>query len=80
MTEPEELQDAILGAVAELTGDDVARASGLEVEQARRLWRALGFPEAGDEAAFSKHDVEALIRVASIMEPRAASTSTRSSG
>ena len=79
MTDPEELQDAILGARAELTGDDVARESGLEVEQARRLWRALGFPEAGNEAAFSKHDVEALVRVASIME-RAASTSTRSSG
>jgi adenylate cyclase len=68
MTEPEDLQDAILGARAELTGDEVARESGLEVEQARRLWRALGFPEAGSEAAFSKHDVEALLRVASIME------------
>jgi adenylate cyclase len=68
MTDPEQLQDAILGGPAELTGDEVARASGMEVEQARRLWRALGFPEAGAEPAFSKHDVEALLRVGAIIE------------
>ena len=67
MTEPEELERAILGQPAELTGDDVAQASGLTVRQAQRLWRVLGFPEAGDERAFSKLDVEALTRVARIM-------------
>lgn len=67
MTEPEELERAILGGHPELTGDEVAQAAGLTVEQAQRLWRALGFPEAGAERAFSKLDVEALTRVARIM-------------
>ena len=66
MTEPEELALAILGALPELTGDQVAEASGLTVEQAQRLWRALGFPEAGEETAFSTLDADALRRVASI--------------
>ena len=67
MTEPEELEHAILGGPAELTGDEVAQAAGLTVKQAQRLWRALGFPEAGEERAFSKLDVEALTRVARFM-------------
>jgi adenylate cyclase len=64
MTEPEELERAILGGPAELTGDEVAEAAGLTPKQAERLWRALGFPDAGDERAFGKLDVEALTRVA----------------
>ena len=67
MTEPDDLERAILGARAELTGDEVAEAAGLTVEQSQRLWRALGFPEAGGERAFSKLDVEALIRVGRIL-------------
>jgi adenylate cyclase len=66
MTAPEDLERAIIGAVPELTGEDVAARSGLSVDQAQRLWRALGFPEAGDEAAFSDADADALIRVARI--------------
>lgn len=66
MTEPDPLARAILGAEPELTGDQVAEAAGLTVGQAQRLWRALGFPEAGDEAAFSTVDAEALVRVATI--------------
>ena len=67
MTEPEELEHAILGEHAELTGDEVAHAAGLTPKQAERLWRALGFPDAGDERAFSKLDVEALTRVERFM-------------
>jgi adenylate cyclase len=67
MTEPEDLERAILGGRAELTGDEVAQAAGLTVKQAERLWRALGFPEAGAERAFARIDVEALTRVARIM-------------
>jgi adenylate cyclase len=66
MTAPEDLERAIIGAVPELTGEDVAGPSGLSVDQAQRLWRALGFPEAGGEAAFSGADAEALVRVAKI--------------
>jgi adenylate cyclase len=66
MTEPEpgpdrqELERAILGESPTLTRDAVADAVGVDVEQARRLWRALGFPDAGDEAAFTDADRRAL--------------------
>ena len=66
MTGPEDLELAILGALPAMTGEEVAAASGLDVGQARRLWRALGFPEAGDVSAFSTADLEALSRVASM--------------
>ena len=80
MTAPEDLERAILGAVPELTGEEVAGPSGLTVEQAQRLWRALGFPEAGDEAGVQHADAEALVRVAAIERRGPTSTSTRSCG
>lgn len=66
MTAPEErparerLESAILGAVPELTSEDVAAAAGVTLEEARRLWRALGFPDAGTHAAFTEADLGAL--------------------
>ncbi len=66
MTAPEDLERAILGAVPELTGEEVAETAGLTVEQAQRLWRALGFPGADGASAFSTADAEALSRVAAI--------------
>jgi len=68
MTAPEDLQRAIVGAVPELTGEQVADIAGLTVEEARRLWRALGFPEVGDAAAFTTVDADALGKVAAIVE------------
>ncbi len=65
MTDPEDLERAILGSTPELTGEEVAAAAGLTPEQAQRLWRALGFPEP-EGASFSKADAEALSRVAAI--------------
>jgi adenylate cyclase len=56
----ERLEKVILGEMPGLTSDDVAGAAGVTVEQARRLWRALGFPDAGDEAAFNDADLAAL--------------------
>ena len=59
MTEPEPrftrqaLEGAILGENPSLTSEEVAEAAGVTLEEARRLWRALGFPNAGDEAAFT---------------------------
>jgi adenylate cyclase len=38
----------------------VAAETGVTIEQARRLWRALGFPEHGVEVAFNRADVEAV--------------------
>ncbi len=66
MTEPDErpprerLESAILGAAPELTSEDVAAAAGVSLEEARRLWRALGFPDAGSHAAFTNADLGAL--------------------
>jgi adenylate cyclase len=68
MTEPEpvpganreELERAILGETPGLTREAVAEAAGVDLEQARRLWRALGFPDVGDAAAFTDADLLAL--------------------
>lgn len=68
MTTPEDLERAILGAVPGLTGDDISAEAGLTRDQSQRLWRALGFPEAGGNAAFSRADAEALHRVAAILD------------
>jgi adenylate cyclase len=68
MTAPEDLERAIVGAVAELTGEQVAAQADLTVEQAQRLWRALGFPQANGAVAFSTADADALVRVARLVE------------
>ncbi len=66
MTEPErrftrqELESAILGGNPSLTSEAVAAAAGVTIEDARRLWRALGFPNVGDEVAFTEADMVAL--------------------
>jgi adenylate cyclase len=56
----ERLERAILGQSPALTSEDVASAAGVTVEQARRLWRALGFPDAGEHPAFTDADLGAL--------------------
>src|SRR5262245_35566122 len=56
----EELERAILGAKRELTAEQVADASGITRDEAQRLWRALGFPDAGDAVAFTPDDLRAL--------------------
>jgi len=68
MTAPEDLERAIIGAVPELTGEEVADAAHLTVGQAQRLWRALGFPQADGAIAFSSADADALIRVAAFVD------------
>jgi adenylate cyclase len=68
MTDPEDLERAIVGAVPSLTGEEVAAAAGLTTQQAQRLWRALGFPEADGATAFTSSDQDALVRVASMLD------------
>lgn len=67
MTEPEPasgrdaLERAILGEPPAFSAEQVAAETGVTVEDAQRLWRALGFPEHGLETrAFNHADVEAL--------------------
>ncbi len=50
----------LLGEEPQLTAADVAELAGLPLEKARRLWRTLGFPEHGDERAYTHADVAAL--------------------
>lgn len=73
MTDPEpftreQLEKVILGEVPALTSSDVATAAGVSLEQARRLWRALGFPDAGEHAAFTDADLSALVTLVGAVE------------
>jgi adenylate cyclase len=75
MTEPERpapsrenLEKAILGAAPQLTSLEVAEAAGVSLDQARRLWRALGFPDAGEQAAFTDADLSALSTLAGAVD------------
>ncbi|CAM3803099.1 adenylate/guanylate cyclase domain-containing protein [Nocardioides zeicaulis] len=54
------LDAAILRASPEFDAVEVARRTGVTVDQARRLWRALGFPEFVGEKAYTAADVEAV--------------------
>ncbi len=66
MTEPDppfsrqELERRILGGTPSMTSEAVAEGAGVTLEQARRLWRALGFPDVGEAAAFTEDDQVAL--------------------
>ena len=74
MTDPDpgytrqELEEAILGRGPALTEAALAEATGVPLDQARRLWRALGFPDVGDEAAFTDEDLLALSTVLGAVE------------
>jgi adenylate cyclase len=63
--EPESVAHAILGEEPQLSAADVAERTGISVEDARRLWRALGFPERGEELAFNSSDVTAVSTIVS---------------
>jgi adenylate cyclase len=59
----EQLEQALLGDLPQLTSEEIATAAGVSVDDARRLWRALGFPDLGDGAAFTDTDQAALSAV-----------------
>jgi len=59
-----DLERAILGETPVLTGTEVAASAGVSLDDARRLWRALGFPDAANQNAFTHGDAEALALVA----------------
>jgi adenylate cyclase len=56
----EDFERAVLGEEPVFTALDVAAETGATLEQAQRLWRALGFPEHGNAVAFTQGDVGAL--------------------
>ena len=62
--EPGPVERAILGDAPTLTGEQVAEVAGLTVEEGRRMWRALGFADPGDQVAFAEVDAQTLAAVA----------------
>ena len=66
------LAESLLGT-ASLTSADVAGEAGVELGQARRLWRALGFPPvADDEPIFTPADVQVVRAVRALLEMKSA--------
>ncbi len=66
-TDPEQPADVVAELTARILGEspvfsaaEVAAESGVTLEQARRLWRALGFPESGGSRAYTQADVAAV--------------------
>jgi adenylate cyclase len=60
------LERAILGEEAVYSALEVTAETGATIEQAQRLWRALGFPDRGSERAFTESDaasVSTLLRL-----------------
>ena len=51
-----------------LTAAEVAERAGMPLDQARRLWRILGFPERGDAPAFSEEDAVSLTKVVEVLD------------
>ncbi len=60
---PDDLVRAILGEEPHLTAVDIIMASGLSEDDVRALWRALGFSDPGDAAAFTTADRDALAQL-----------------
>lgn len=58
---------AILGQAPSFNAYEVVERTGVTLEEARRLWRALGFPEHGLETAYTDADTEALGTLTSIV-------------
>ena len=67
-TARDRLERAILGEERVFNALEVAEETGLTIDQLRRLWRALGFPEHGYEVAFTKADAEAVSRLNGIVD------------
>jgi adenylate cyclase len=65
----EEFERLLLGGPRRYTRRQVAELAGVPLDRTRRLWRALGFPDAADdEAAFSHADVAALRVLQSLID------------
>jgi adenylate cyclase len=65
----EELERLLLGGPRRYTRLQVAGLAGIPQERGRRLWRALGFSDAGDEdLVFTDADIAALRVLSSLIE------------
>ncbi|MGA8847210.1 MAG: adenylate/guanylate cyclase domain-containing protein [Nocardioides sp.] len=59
---------AILGDEPRYTGDEVASASGITLDQAQRLWRTLGFPQAEGARVYTAGDTKALSTLGRVID------------
>ncbi|RYB93098.1 adenylate/guanylate cyclase domain-containing protein [Nocardioides oleivorans] len=64
----ERLDEAILRSKPRFNALEVAAESGVTIEETRRLWRALGFPEFSGEKAYTAADVEAVSTLMSFVD------------
>ena len=64
----ERLDDAIMQSSPEFNALEVAAETGVTIDQTRRLWRALGFPEFVGEKAYTSADVEAVATLMSFVD------------
>lgn len=64
----ERLDRAILGEEPIYTALEVAAETGVTLDQARRLWRALGFPEFVGEVVFNQSDADAVSTLMSFVD------------
>lgn len=64
-----ELEQALLGERCKYTRAEVCDLTGISLEQARRLWRSIGFADVGDDVrAFTDADADALQRVFALID------------
>jgi len=66
--DPAELVRKILRDDPVFLAGEVAEEAGIPLEQARRLWRALGFPEAEGARVYTRSDAAALSRLAEVVD------------
>ena len=66
--DPVSLERAILGEDPVHSALEVAAETGVTIDELRRLWRALGFPEHGTEIAFNRADADAVSTLTGIVE------------
>jgi adenylate cyclase len=64
----DDLVDVVLGSPRRLRRDEVAHRAGVPLDEARRLWRAMGFADVGDAVAFTDEDVDALRLIGALVD------------
>lgn len=63
-----ELEDLLLGSKRDMTRREAAQDGGLSLLNARKIWRAMGFPNLTDEDVyFTQRDAEALHDIAELV-------------
>jgi adenylate cyclase len=69
VTPAEVITRGLLAGEGRYTRQEVAELAGVDLDEARRLWRALGFPEVGDEErVFTNSDVAGLTDAAGLID------------